>query len=199
MADADKQQQPSTEDILSSIRRSVSFEEEGEQTGRKDSTGSGELNDDGDAEKQQALSTEEILSSIGRIISSGEEGGGATREAGIIPGKSNVDIGALNAHDVSFSSETEATGQTESDNEVLELTVVIENGVDVDVATEELVSTSTTGHHKESSPDITSIKVGELATQLMRPVMLEWLNQNLPPMVKRLVRAEIDRLKQESR
>lgn len=199
MADADKQQQPSTEDILSSIRRAISSEEEGEQTRRKDSAGSGELNDDVDAEKLQELSTEEILSSIGRIISSGEEGGGATREAGIIPGKSNVDIGALNAHDDSFSSETEATGQTESDNEVLELTVVIENGVDVDVATEELVSTSTTGHHKETSPDITSIKVGELATQLMRPVMLEWLNQNLPPMVKRLVRAEIDRLKQESR
>ena len=198
MADSDKQQQPSTEDILSSIRRSVSFEEEGEQTGRKDSTGSGELNDDGDAEKQQALSTEEILSSIGRIISSGEEGGGAKTEASIMPGKSNVDVGALSAHD-SFSSEAEATGQTESDNEVLELTVVIEDGADVDVAMEELVSTSTTGHHKEISPDITSIKVGELATQLMRPVMLEWPNQNLPPMVKRLVRAEIDRLKQESR
>ena len=198
MADSDKQQQPSTEDILSSIRRSVSFEEEGEQTGRKDSTGSGELNDDVDAEKLQELSTEEILSSIGRIISSGEEGGGAKTEAGIMPGKSNVDVGALSAHD-SFSSEAEATGQTESDNEVLELTVVIEDGADVDVAMEELVSTSTTGHHKESSPDITSIKVGELATQLMRPVMLEWLNQNLPPMVKRLVRAEIDRLKQESR
>ena len=159
MADSDKQQQPSTEDILSSIRRSVSFEEEGEQTGRKDSTGSGELNDDGDAEKQQALSTEEILSSIGRIISSGEEGGGAKTEAGIMPGKSNVDVGALSAHD-SFSSEAEATGQTESDNEVLELTVVIEDGADVDVAMEELVSTSTTGHHKEISPDITSIKVG---------------------------------------
>ena len=90
------------------------------------------------------------------------------------------------------------TEQTESDDDVLELTVVVEDGVDVNVAMDELVSTSTS-RHKETGPDITSIKIGELATQLMRPVMLEWLNQNLPPMVKRLVRAEIDRLKQESR
>ena len=198
MADADKQKEPSIEDILSSIRQAVSSEEEGEQSRGKDSTGSGELNDDASAEKQRELSTEEILSSIGRIISSEEKGGGAEREAGLIPGKSSVDIGALNAHDDSSSSEAGVTEQTESDDDVLELTVVVEDGVDVNVAMDELVSTSTS-RHKETSPDITSIKIGELATQLMRPVMLEWLNQNLPPMVKRLVRAEIDRLKKESR
>ena len=46
MADADKQKEPSIEDILSSIRQAVSSEEEGEQRRGKDSTGSGELNDD---------------------------------------------------------------------------------------------------------------------------------------------------------
>jgi len=72
MADADKQKEPSIEDILSSIRQAVSSEEEGEQSRGKDSTGSGELNDAASAEKQRELSTEEILSSIGRIISSEE-------------------------------------------------------------------------------------------------------------------------------
>ena len=49
MADADKQKEPSIEDILSSIRQAVSSEEEGEQSRGKDSTGSGELNDDAGA------------------------------------------------------------------------------------------------------------------------------------------------------
>ena len=53
-------------------------------------------------------------------------------------------------------------------------------------------------HNQEGKPDIAEMKVSELGVQLMRPLMLEWLNQNLPPMVERLVRAEVDRLKKET-
>jgi cell pole-organizing protein PopZ len=38
------------------------------------------------------------------------------------------------------------------------------------------------------------VTVEELATELMRPMLREWLDENLPGMVERLVRREIERM-----
>ncbi|MEZ5669727.1 MAG: DUF2497 domain-containing protein [Alphaproteobacteria bacterium] len=47
--------------------------------------------------------------------------------------------------------------------------------------------------------DIGGLTVEELVRQLLRPMLRDWLDQNLPPMVERLVRREIERLAQQVR
>ena len=47
--------------------------------------------------------------------------------------------------------------------------------------------------------DVGGRTVEQLAGELMRPMLREWLDQNLPMMVERLVRAEIKRLSEESK
>ncbi|MBL28801.1 MAG: pole-organizing protein PopZ [Rhodospirillaceae bacterium] len=47
--------------------------------------------------------------------------------------------------------------------------------------------------------DVGGRTVEQLAAELMRPILREWLDQNLPSMVERLVRAEIKRLAEQSR
>jgi len=46
--------------------------------------------------------------------------------------------------------------------------------------------------------DVGGRTVEQLAAELMRPILKEWLDQNLPSMVERLVRAEIKRLAEQS-
>ena len=47
--------------------------------------------------------------------------------------------------------------------------------------------------------DVGGRTVEQLAAELMRPILRDWLDQNLPSMVERLVRAEIKRLAEQSR
>lgn len=47
--------------------------------------------------------------------------------------------------------------------------------------------------------DVGGRTVEQLAAELMRPILRDWLDQNLPTMVERLVRAEIKRLAEQSR
>ena len=39
----------------------------------------------------------------------------------------------------------------------------------------------------------------DLVTDLIRPMLKDWLDENLPPLVERLVRSEIDRIARSTR
>ena len=151
-----------------------------------------------DADKDQEPSIEEILSSIRRIISSEMEGEGARGGEDVAPKKMVDDCASLGFQGQSLSSETKPTGQVNPDDDVLDLTVVVKEGNEVEQLSEELAP-APTGRFGDTSVDRTSNKGEEAAIQLVRPIIVEWLNNNLPSMIERFVRAEINRLAQESK
>ena len=151
-----------------------------------------------DADKDQEPSIEEILSSIRRIISSEMEGEGARGGDDVAPKKMVDDFTSLGSQGQSLSSETKTTGQVNPDDDVLDLTVVVKEGNEVEQLSEGLTP-APTGRFGDTSVGTTGSKGEEAAIQLVRPIIVEWLNNNLPSMIERFVRAEINRLAQESK
>ena len=151
-----------------------------------------------DADKDQEPSIEEILSSIRRIISSEMEGEGARGGEDVAPKKMVDDFSSLGSQGQSLSSETKTTGQVNPDDDVMDLTVVVKEGNEVEQLSEELAP-APTGRFGDTSVGTTGNKGEEAAIQLVRPIIVEWLNNNLPSMIERFVRAEINRLAQESK
>ena len=151
-----------------------------------------------DADKDQEPSIEEILSSIRRIISSEMEGEGARGGADVEPKKMVDDFASVGSQGQSLSSETKMTGQVNPDDDVLDLTVVVKEGNEVEQLSEELAP-APTGRFGGTSVGTIGNKGEEAAIQLVRPIIVEWLNNNLPSMIERFVRAEINRLAQESK
>jgi cell pole-organizing protein PopZ len=49
-------------------------------------------------------------------------------------------------------------------------------------------------HLAETFPELSSAQVGEMAEELLRPMLKAWLDRNLPRLVKRLVGEEIQRV-----
>ena len=151
-----------------------------------------------DADKDQEPSIEEILSSIRRIISSEMEGEGARGGDDVAPKKMIDDFASVGSQGQSLSSETKMTGQVNPDDDVLDLTVVVKEGNEVEQLSEELAP-APTGRFGDTSVGTTGNKGEEAAIQLVRPIIVEWLNNNLPSMIERFVRAEINRLAEESK
>ena len=151
-----------------------------------------------DADKDQEPSIEEILSSIRRIISSEMEGEGARGGDDVAPKKMVDDFTSLGSQGQSLSSEIKTTGQVNPDDDVFDLTVVVKEGNEVEQLSEELAP-APTGRFGDTSVGTTGNKGEEAAIQLVRPIIVEWLNNNLPSMIERFVRAEINRLAQESK
>ncbi len=214
MTDTETQREPSMEEILSSIRRIISSdEEEGgdapEAAAEAPAEASADLSQDGidnlfdsaeEAEPEPEAQASEDLSQDGidNLFDSPAEPEAPEEEA-----------------------EPEAKAKAEDD--VLELTEVVEEApapasvpapepeVEAGPA-EDLVSPPT----EEASVatlaslnevitsgqvpfDVGGRTVEQLAAELMRPMLREWLDQNLPIMVERLVRAEIKRLAEASK
>ena len=151
-----------------------------------------------EADKDQEPSIEEILSSIRRIISSEMEGEGARGGDDVAPKKMVDDFASVGSQGQSLSSETKMTGQVNPDDDVLDLTVVVKEGNEVEQLSEELAP-APTGRFGGTSVGTIGNKGEEAAIQLVRPIIIEWLNNNLPSMIERFVRAEINRLAQESK
>ena len=209
-----EQQEPSMDEILSSIRRVVSSEEEESETKseaeaadpRKPET------DGGDSDDRQKPSTDEILSSIRQVVSSGEESEKKTDAAvANTPEKTNAETFVAEKEEVPsmdeiLSSIRRVVSSAEDKKTKNETDIVpeqLERNTDSSVTRDDSagpgpVSTPSL-QHQEDNVDIAEMKVRELGAHMMRPILLEWLNQNLPPMVEQLVRAEIERLKKETK
>ena len=208
---SEEQQEPSMNEILSSIRRVVSSEEEESETTseaeaadpRKPDT------DGGDSDERQQPSTDEILSSIRQVVSSGEESEKKTDAAmANAPEKTNAEtfVAEVPSMDEILSSIRRVVSSAEDKETKNETDIVrgqLEPNTDSPVTGDDSagpgpVSTPSL-QHQEDNVDIAEMKVRELGAHMMRPILLEWLNQNLPSMVEQLVRAEIERLKKETK
>ena len=209
---AEGQEEPSMDEILSSIRRVVSSGEEEARTRVKaeaEEVVPRNLDSDAGApEEGREPSTDEILSSIRQVVSAGEESDKkADAAAANFPAKTDADTSLSEKQQVPsmdeiLSSIRRVVSSEEDEKTKNEMDIApgqSEANRDSFITGDDDSISAPSLQNQDGSLDISEMTVRELGAQLMRPVMLEWLNQHLPPMVEQIVRAEFERLKKETK
>ncbi len=139
------------------------------------------------AERQAEPSIDEILSSIRKVIAEDDVLDNQRDEA------------AFDTLSSDSSAPKEENAETDSDD-ILELTSPDEeNLVNQETAQGLRQSLSTLAALSQPSPRPQIVRTGEtslesLVTEMLRPMMKEWLDQNLPTLVESMVEREIKRI-----
>ena len=183
MSDQNSQQDPSMEEILASIRKIIS--------------------EDVDEESEAAEKT----------VEASETGAGYEEEVYELTNEVQDDGTVVNLK----TGETvdENTQRTEEDEQEPETELVEEITTSASAAvTDESLVSQTAGldsvsslsalaaavddHRRASDPSIGPRTIEDLVKEVMRPMIREWLDDNLPALVERLVGREIERLTREA-
>lgn len=210
-----EQQEPSMEEILSSIRRIIADEESEEGTSEDDDLGAAEaqadaLNEDadalaqaaGDEEPEDVLELTKVVRDGGEVVDlRAEEAGDAPVEEDEPAAEPEIELAALDqaADEEPVATPSETPKQEDP------------RAVDTKSATigPELVSASAAGAvsgafaklndalrtpPEESVADGSGRSVEQFVEDMVRPMLKEWLDDNLTPIVERLVQKEIQKI-----
>lgn len=182
MSDPDSKKETSVDEILSSIRNVITSDSVEEES---DNAGAEEVVPERDGKKE--ASVDEILSSIRTIISSdpdeadltghGTQEKTAIRSLGPEGDEEDALAGVQKAPNTESSPEG---GALESPEIGLEQ-------MNYDVSSENVSG--------QLADNVSQVTLGTLVEQTMHPVLLEWLNKNVPAIVEEIVKAEIKRQK----
>ena len=150
-----------------------------------------------DPVEEKEVSLEEILSSIRTTISSDSDEKDVVGEGSGETSNVSVDVPSIPEGDGTSKLNENPPGEPSSDDDVLELTDIIDEGSADGGLTSDRIACPA-GQGNESTTDILGVTVGELVEQSIHPLVLTWLNANIPPMVQKFVKEELKRLAQES-
>ena len=150
-----------------------------------------------DPVEEKEVSIEEILSSIRTTISSDFDEKDIVGEGSGETSNVSVDVPSIPEGDGTSKLYENPPGKPSSDDDVLELTDKIDEGSADGGLTPDRIGCPA-GQGNESTTDILGVTVGELVEQSIHPLVLTWLNANIPPMVQKFVKEELKRLAQES-
>ena len=150
-----------------------------------------------DPVEKKEVSIEEILSSIRTTISSDSDEKDIVGEGSGETSNASVDVPSIPEGDGTSKLYENPPGEPSSDDDVLELTDIIDEGSADGGLTPDRIGCPA-GQWNESTTDILGVTVGELVEQSIHPLVLTWLNANIPPMVQKFVKEELKRLAQES-
>ena len=150
-----------------------------------------------DPVEEKEVSIEEILSSIRTTISSDFDEKDIVGEGSGETSNVSVDVPSIPEGDGTSKLNENPPGEPSSDDDVLELTDIIDEGSADGGLTSDRIGCPA-GQWNESTTDILGVTVGELVEQSIHPLVLTWLNANIPPMVQKFVKEELKRLAQES-
>ena len=150
-----------------------------------------------DPVEEKEVSIEEILSSIRTTISSDFDEKDIVGEGSGETSNVSVDVPSIPEGDGTSKLYENPPGELSSDDDVLELTDIIDEGSADGGLTPDRIG-CLAGQGNESTTDILGVTVGELVEQSIHPLVLTWLNANIPPMVQKFVKEELKRLAQES-
>ena len=179
----DKGQEPSMEDILASIRKILSEDEEAE-------AGSGTAAPDGgQASAEAAASGDDVLELTPSMAEEEdvplvleEPPPAATPEPEPAPASSSPPV-----EEMESAPKPEAPPPPASDASLLSPPAAAQSVA----AFSELANVARVKNVGVGPPDIT---LEAIVRDMIRPMLASWLEQNLPDMVERLVRKEIERL-----
>ena len=193
MTDADAQaQEPSMEEILASIRRIISEDSET----APDAEAATDEADDAPASVDNVFELTEMVGDNGEVVSLKDEAAAEpVSEAAPVedeaaePEVSEEDgeppVAAEPSEEVAFAAEEEAPAAA---NERLM------SDDKASAAAESLTSLLGAVGSDSSAHAGGGLTVEAIARELMRPVLKQWLDENLPELVERIVRSEIERV-----
>jgi len=183
MSDQNSQQDPSMEEILASIRKIISddVDEEGEAAEENVQSSYAEPKYD-----EEVLELTDELQDDGTVVNlkTGEtvdEEAQPTEEAKPEPETEPVEEVAVAAAPV--VSDERLVSQTPGMDSVSSLSAL---------------AAALDDHRRAADPSIGPRTIEDLVKEVMRPMIREWLDDNLPALVERLVAREIERLTREA-
>ncbi|HEX4236986.1 MAG TPA: DUF2497 domain-containing protein [Xanthobacteraceae bacterium] len=203
MAQAAKSQEPSMEEILASIRRIIAEDDSEKPAQRPPETASVELNPDAAASPETERATdasprESPAARIGALSSSAK----AARSSTVLDLTESMAPSALRSAapvvDSSLASAPHATMDHTVANEVV--SVSQSSGARDDTRGGLMSSTTSAAVDSAFNALAQTVLVQnartleDLVREMLRPMLKVWLDDNLPGMVERLVRAEIERV-----
>ena len=203
MAQAAKSQEPSMEEILASIRRIIAEDDSEKPAQRPPETASVELNPDAAASPETERATdasprESPAARIGALSSSAK----AARSSTVLDLTESMAPSALRSAapvvDSSLASAPHATMDHTVANEVV--SVSQSSGARDDTRGGLMSSTTSAAVDSAFNALAQTVLVHnartleDLVREMLRPMLKVWLDDNLPGMVERLVRAEIERV-----
>jgi len=203
MAQAAKSQEPSMEEILASIRRIIAEDDSEKPAQRPPETASVELNPDAAASPETERATdasprESPAARIGALSSSAK----AARSSTVLDLTESMAPSALRSAapvvDSSLAPAPPATMDHTLANEVV--SVSQSSGARDDTRGGLMSSTTSAAVDSAFNALAQTVLVQnartleDLVREMLRPMLKVWLDDNLPGMVERLVRAEIERV-----
>ena len=217
MTEPREQHEPSMEEILSSIRRIIADEEAEETHPEDDELGAAEahadaLNDDADAlasaaedDPEDVLELTKVVRESGEVVDLKAEGDACAARAGAPPPDAagdEVELAPLDAgadqesHNVT-SDESKQEEPTAVEMKSAAIGAELVSATAASAATGAFARLSEALHQtppEESVADDSGRTVEQFVEDMIRPLLKEWLDQNLPPIVERLVQKEIQKI-----
>ncbi|HEX6113605.1 MAG TPA: DUF2497 domain-containing protein [Geminicoccaceae bacterium] len=217
MTEPREQHEPSMEEILSSIRRIIADEEAEETHPEDDELGAAEahadaLNDDADAlasaaedDPEDVLELTKVVRESGEVVDLKAEGDAYAARAGAPPPDAagdEVELAPLDAgadqesHNVT-SDESKQEEPTAVEMKSAAIGAELVSATAASAATGAFARLSEALHQtppEESVADDSGRTVEQFVEDMIRPLLKEWLDQNLPPIVERLVQKEIQKI-----
>ena len=203
MAQAAKSQEPSMEEILASIRRIIAEDDSEKPAQRPPETASVELNPDAAASPETERATdasprESPAARIGALSSSAKAARSSTVLDLTVSMAPSALLSAAPVVDSSLASAPPATMDHTVANEVVS---VSQSSGARDDTRGGLMSSKTSAAVDSAFNALAQTvlvqnarTLEDLVREMLRPMLKVWLDDNLPGMVERLVRAEIERV-----
>jgi uncharacterized protein len=217
MTEPREQHEPSMEEILSSIRRIIADEEAEDTRPEDDELGAAEahadaLNDDADAlasaaedDPEDVLELTKVVRESGEVVDLKAEGEAYAARAGAPPSDAagaEIELAPFDApadegpHNVtSDGSKQEEPTAVEMKSAAIGAELV--SATAASAATGAFARLSEALHQtppEESVADDSGRTVEQFVEDMIRPLLKEWLDQNMPPIVERLVQKEIQKI-----
>ena len=197
MSNADAQaQEPSMEEILASIRRIISEDSEGAPDGEAAADAPADAAEKTPADGDNVLELTEMVGDDGEVVSLKDKAAAQAvseeapseqnaAEPDVSEEEAETPAGAEPSEEVAFAADEEA--QPAAEDRLMS---------DDKASAAAAAMTTLLG---AVGPDTAAHKGGGLtveaiARELMRPVLKQWLDENLPELVERIVRSEIERV-----
>jgi cell pole-organizing protein PopZ len=203
MAQAAKSQEPSMEEILASIRRIIAEDDSEKPAQRPPETASVELNPDAAASPETERATdasprESPAARIGALSSSAK----AARSSTVLDLTESMAPSALRSAAPVVDSSLAPAPPATMDHTVANEVVSVSQSSGARDDTRGGLMSSTTSAAVDSAFNALAQTVlvqnartlEDLVREMLRPMLKVWLDDNLPGMVERLVRAEIERV-----
>ena len=181
----DSENEQSVEAILASIRKIISEEDSSSQTANADDV------------SEESIDFDEILELSNPLPDEGDEKSGVSEENAAAASATAQDTVNFSDGEKSKVSSSSAEPQGNEGDKKVDLGEGLLSSSTAAFASAALAELRNANNEQERQADQNS-SVEDLVKELLRPMLKQWLDSNLPNMVEALVRQEIERIRSKN-